>query len=230
MTSNKGILKKIIYRTLFNNYNTFTTSHYAFDLHQYYKITFARIINYNEVEKILLEDFSVEIVEPSYIKEVNFEPNDQYYENQWAHNNTGQAVSYNGSYVGTPDCDTDTNDAWDISMGSEDVVIAILDTGVSSHSEFNGRIVAGYNFISNNNNATDDHGHGTSCAGIAAAEGNNSSGIAGVCWDCLIMPVKVLDSGGYGDAHLPQEAAAYRRSPKKSPGRIPPRRRRRRHG
>ena len=51
----------------------------------------------------------------------------------------------------------------------------------------------------NNYDATDDQGHGTACAGIAAAKGNNSSGIAGVCWDCLIMPVKVLDSGGYGD-------------------------------
>ena len=120
---------------------------------------------------------------------MNIEPNDQYYQDQWAHQNSGQAVSYGGSYVGTPDCDTDTNEAWDISTGNSSSTIAILDTGVSAHSEFTGRLVGGYNFISNNTNASDDQGHGTSCAGIAAAKGNNSGGIAGVCWDCLIMPV-----------------------------------------
>ena len=130
---------------------------------------------------------------------MNIEPNDQYYQDQWAHQNSGQAVSYGGSYVGTPDCDTDTNEAWDISTGNSSSTIAILDTGVSAHSEFTGRLVGGYNFISNNTNASDDQGHGTSCAGIAAAKGNNSGGIAGVCWDCLIMPVKVLDSSGFGD-------------------------------
>ena len=140
-----------------------------------------------EVENNLSKLPLIELIEPNYIKEMFLTPNDQYYPEQWAHENLGQAVSYSGSYVGTIDCDTDTNDAWDISTGNENSIIAILDTGVSNHAEFSGRMVEGYNFISNNNNANDDQGHGTSCAGIAAAEGNNSNGIAGVCWDCNII-------------------------------------------
>ena len=184
---------------LFLNYKNFSTQHHNFSLHQYYKVLFKDKINFDKIVESVLQFSQINEAEPSYKKQINIEPNDQYYSDQWAHTNTGQAVSYSGSYVGTPDCDTDTNDAWDISTGSDQSTIAILDTGVSSHSEFNGRIVAGYNFISNNTNANDDQGHGTSCAGIAAAKGNNSSGIAGVCWDCMIMPVKVLDSSGYGD-------------------------------
>jgi len=184
---------------LFIHYKDFTQNHYQYSLHQYYKVSFKNKIDFESIESTLRTSNDIELIEPSYMKTVNFEPNDQYYEDQWGHNNTGQAVSYGGSYVGTPDCDTDTNDAWDISTGSDDVIIAIVDTGVSNHSEFLGRLTDGYNFISNNTNANDDFGHGTSCAGIAAAKGNNSSGIAGVCWDCLIMPIKVLDSNGYGD-------------------------------
>jgi len=184
---------------LFYDFNNFSDKHYEYSLHQYYKVKFKEAIVFENISKKIEEFPTIDIVEPIYRKKMNIEPNDEYYLDQWAHNNTGQAVSYGGSYVGTPDCDTDTNEAWEISTGSSESTIAILDTGVSSHSEFTGRLIPGYNFISNNTNASDDQGHGTACAGIAAAKGNNSSGIAGVCWDCLIMPVKVLDSGGYGN-------------------------------
>mgnify|MGYP001003859571 CR=1 FL=1 len=184
---------------LFHNFNNFSNQHHEFSLHQYYKVQFKDKINFENISKTIIRFPEIDNVEPIYRKKMNIVPNDQYYLEQWAHNNTGQAVSYSGSYVGTPDCDTDTDEAWEISTGNSESTIAILDTGVSTHSEFVGRLIPGYNFISNNANASDDQGHGTSCAGIAAAKGNNSSGIAGVCWDCLIMPVKVLDSGGYGD-------------------------------
>jgi len=184
---------------LFIDYKNFSNKHYEFSLHQYYEITFNRIIDFDKIYQLIISESDIINVEPIYRKKMNIEPNDQYYQDQWAHQNSGQAVSYGGSYVGTPDCDTDTNEAWDISTGNSSSTIAILDTGVSAHSEFTGRLVGGYNFISNNTNASDDQGHGTSCAGIAAAKGNNSGGIAGVCWDCLIMPVKVLDSSGFGD-------------------------------
>ena len=184
---------------LFIDYKNFSNRHYEFSLHQYYEITFNRSIDFDKIYQLIISESDIINVEPIYRKKMNIEPNDQYYQDQWAHQNSGQAVSYGGSYVGTPDCDTDTNEAWDISTGNSSSTIAILDTGVSAHSEFTGRLVGGYNFISNNTNASDDQGHGTSCAGIAAAKGNNSGGIAGVCWDCLIMPVKVLDSSGFGD-------------------------------
>ena len=165
---------------LFRDYNSFNDAHHAFDLHQYYVVTFEEAFDFNTISKILVLDSSIDLVEPSYRNNVFIEPNDQYYSDQWGHSNSGQAVSYNGSNVGTSDCDTDTNQAWDITTGDDSSIIAILDTGVSSHSEFTFRLVDGYNFISNNTNASDDFGHGTSCAGIAAAKGNNSSGIAGV--------------------------------------------------
>ena len=184
---------------LFIDRKNFSNRHYEFSLHQYYEITFNRSIDFDKIYQLIISESDIINVEPIYRKKMNIEPNDQYYQDQWAHQNSGQAVSYGGSYVGTPDCDTDTNEAWDISTGNSSSTIAILDTGVSAHSEFTGRLIGGYNFISNNTNASDDQGHGTSCAGIAAAKGNNSVGIAGVCWDCLIMPVKVLDSSGYGD-------------------------------
>ena len=185
-------------KPVFSNYRYFDVNHYEFHLHQYYKLEFDKPVDVIELSRRLIELSEVEDVEFNYIKEINTTPNDPYYSSQWAHENNGQAVSDNGNNVGTPDCDTDTNQAWDITTGDQDVIIAILDTGVSEHVEFSGRLLEGYDFINSDNNATDDNGHGTSCAGIAAAKGNNSEGIAGVCWDCMILPVKVLSFDGYG--------------------------------
>jgi len=185
-------------KPVFSNYRYFDVNHYEFHLHQYYKLEFDKPVDVIELSRRLIELSEVENVEFNYIKEINTTPNDPYYSSQWAHENNGQAVSDNGNNVGTPDCDTDTNQAWDITTGDQDVIIAILDTGVSEHVEFSGRLLEGYDFINSDNNATDDNGHGTSCAGIAAAKGNNSEGIAGVCWDCMILPVKVLSFDGYG--------------------------------
>ncbi|HEU5089033.1 MAG TPA: S8 family peptidase, partial [Roseiflexaceae bacterium] len=90
-------------------------------------------------------------------------------------------------------------EAWDITTGGE-VTIAILDTGVSaSHPDLQGRVLAGYDFANNDTDASDDEGHGTYTAGVAAAQGDNGIGIAGVCWNCRVLPVKVLTSRGRGD-------------------------------
>ncbi len=94
-------------------------------------------------------------------------------------------------------------EAWDITTGS-DLTIAILDTGVSrSHPDLGGKLLPGYNFAYNNGDTSDDQGHGTYTAGVAAASSNNGQGIAGVCWGCKILPVKVLNSDGQGsDAEI----------------------------
>ena len=84
--------------------------------------------------------------------------------------------------------------AWDYADGQSAIVIATLDTGLNGqHPEFAGRIVPGYDFANDDNDPTDDHGHGTHAAGIIAASADNGQGTAGVCPQCTIMPIKVLD-------------------------------------
>ena len=91
--------------------------------------------------------------------------------------------------------------AWDITTGSPGVVIADLDSGVNAgHPDLVGSVLPGMNFTVSPNTTTvaDDYGHGTETAGVLAARGNNGIGVAGACWSCKILPVKVLSSSGFG--------------------------------
>lgn len=141
----------------------------------------------------------VAYAEPNGVVRAAFTPNDTYYLDQWAHNNTGQAIDFGGNPVGTEDCDTDTDLAWDLGTGNSTFTLAILDSGCDlAHVEYSSRIVAGYDFINDDAIPEDDNGHGTACAGIALAAGNNGIGVAGVAWNVQLMPVKVLDQDAIG--------------------------------
>ena len=89
--------------------------------------------------------------------------------------------------------------AWSLTTGSARVVVAVADTGVDSNQpDLRGKVVAGYDFVHGDSAATDDNGHGTAVAGVVAASGNNGIGVAGYCWQCRVMPVKVLGADGPG--------------------------------
>lgn len=126
-------------------------------------------------------DPRVERAELDYVVEAFETPNDTYFSNQW-----------HLAQIEAPA-------AWDITHGSSDVIVAIVDTGVDfGHADLRNKLVPGFDFVNYDNDARDDHGHGTHVAGIAAAITGNGSGVAGVCWACTIMPVKALSKSGSG--------------------------------
>ena len=88
--------------------------------------------------------------------------------------------------------------AWEKTTGSG-VTVAVLDTGVDAdHPDLRGAVLPGFDFTGSPRGAADVEGHGTSVAGIIAARSNNHQGIAGVCWACSILPLKVLGDDGAG--------------------------------
>ncbi len=79
------------------------------------------------------------------------------------------------------------------------VIVADIDTGADfTHEDLRDNLIPGFNFINNTPDATDDQGHGTHTAGTIAAVGNNTIGVAGVCWRVRVMPLKFLDASGSG--------------------------------
>ncbi|TMM04777.1 MAG: peptidase S8 [Actinobacteria bacterium] len=94
---------------------------------------------------------------------------------------------------------THAEQAWDLSTGSSQVVVGILDTGIDpAQPDLRGKLVAGYDYVNNDQDPSDDNGHGTAVAGIVAADSDNGIGVAGYCWACRLMPVKVLGADGTG--------------------------------
>jgi serine protease len=116
--------------------------------------------------------------------------------------------------------------AWDVTTGSAATVVAVLDTGIRPHADLAGRILPGYDMISSTQVGNDGDGrdadasdpgdwvlaseadgdctaensswHGTSVAGVIAANTNNSQWMAGINWSAMILPVRVLGKcGGY---------------------------------
>jgi subtilisin family serine protease len=178
----------------------------------------------------------VEYAELNYIVSISAEPNDPLFPVQWPLRNIAQMYPASGKFNQPPgkfDVDIDAPQAWDIATGTSGIIVAVIDTGIDythrdlddnmwvNEAELNGAPgvdddengvaddVYGYDFINGDPNPRDDHGHGTHCAGIIAAEGNNGLDIAGVCWDARIMAVKFLGSDGHGDLADAVEAVYY---------------------
>src|SRR3989344_5523410 len=90
-------------------------------------------------------------------------------------------------------------ESWDITQGSSNVIVAVIDSGIDyNHQDLAGKVLSGWDFINNDNNAMDDFNHGTVVAGIIAAVTNNGVGVSGIDRRARLMPVKVLASDGNG--------------------------------
>lgn len=93
--------------------------------------------------------------------------------------------------------------AWDITKGDPSVVIGIVDTGsLTTVPDLQGQLVPGWDFITNSAAMQDTGGHGTLSATIAVGKGNDGQGVAGYCWRCKVMPVRVASSGSGFDSGL----------------------------
>src|SRR3989338_4130451 len=163
-----------------------------------------------------LQNPDVEYVQPNYILRIKTTtPNDTGYANLWGLHNTGQTVNNTSGIV---DADIDAPEAWDITTGSDNVVIAVIDSGVAyDHPDLKDNIwtnpgetsctdgidndgngyvddCKGWDFVGNDNAPYDFNGHGTHISGTIAAKGNNGLGVVGVNWNVRIMPIRTFDA------------------------------------
>ena len=130
----------------------------------------------------------VEAIDYNYVRRGTMVPSDPRYGEQW----------------GFPKINAPH--AWHTTQGSAGIRVAILDTGINmTHEDLTGKVVAQWNFVGNNADATDDRGHGTHVAGTVAAHTNNKDasgkyvGVAGTCPNCSLINAKVLNANNLGD-------------------------------
>ena len=145
----------------------------------------------------------LEFAEPNMIDKAMYPPNDYYFANgyQWWLHNYGQIPP-----AGTPGADINATAGWDITVGSSEVLIAILDSGIPMWGVFlyhpdlsdTNRYVLGEDIVGDGEWVRDRYGHGTHVLGIIAALTNNGAGVAGVDWNCRILIDQVFDSSGIG--------------------------------
>jgi subtilisin family serine protease len=178
----------------------------------------SRSMNTRALLNMLSRVGRVKFAEPNYIYQTTVIPNDTNFGSLWGLRNTGQTIS---GQVGIADADIDADEAWDVSTGSANIVVGVIDTGVdynhpdlaaniwSAPSSFTvtvgGQTITcpagshGFNAVSNTCTPLDDNNHGTHCSGTIGGRGNNGAGVAGVNWNTRIMGLKFLSASGSGN-------------------------------
>ncbi|MDX8390617.1 MAG: S8 family serine peptidase [Mariprofundaceae bacterium] len=170
----------------------------------------------------LFSESWVQYVQPNYIYQAQAIPNDPKFQDYWALKNSGQTVA--GTYAvtnGTVGADMSLSKAWDSVTDCSPIIVAVVDTGVDySHPDLSGNIwnnlgevvdgvdsdangfiddIRGWDFVDDDNDPMDFAVHGTHVSGTIGATGNNAVGGTGVCWQSVILPVRVLNIEGGGD-------------------------------
>ncbi len=160
--------------------------------------------------KALRQRPDIKYADPNYLIQPLLLPNDQRYSLQWHY-----------PLINLPQ-------AWDITTGSSDVIVAVIDTGVIlTHPDLQGRLIQGYDFIQSPSASGDGDGidnnpndpgdvnnigssafHGTHVAGTIGAATNNMTGVSGVTWSTSIMPLRVLGAQG-GTSYDVSQAVRY---------------------
>jgi len=142
-------------------------------------------------------------------------PTDNFFNWQYYLYNEGQEIGFPGPQ-GKDRADIKALEAWEETKGDEQVVIAVIDTGIdfdhpdlANTDEVEKISSDGYDFVNDDNDPSDDEGHGTFVSGLIAAKSNNGEGIAGVSWNCKILPLKAIASDGLGSDSLLVEAIIY---------------------
>jgi serine protease len=160
------------------------------ELGQLYAVTFSSDQPPEEVANMIEQDPAVEYAEPNYLAGITgrtvyapvaLAPNDPYFPYQW-HLEAIQAPA-----------------AWDSATG-QGVIVALVDTGVDFGAPdlANTSHLPGHDFVNDDEDPTDDQGHGTHVAGTIAQSTNNGVGVAGVAFNATLLPVKALGSNGQG--------------------------------
>src|SRR5919197_143543 len=183
------------------------------------EVEYAEVNEVIHVEPLESSSISTRFVSPEF----EGGPNDPLLTEQWGLINTGQRD-------GKAEADISALAAWSKTHGSQKVVVAVLDSGVDyTHPDLVNNMwhrpddldmyfdpqlgvmddYDGFSAVGEERDPMDENGHGTHCAGIIGAEGDNNEGIAGVNWKVEIMPLKFMGKGGFGTTKDAIEAINY---------------------
>ena len=192
---------------------------------QLYRVRIAQGTTLEQALDTYRRDPDVEYAEPNYVLSIDATPNDPRFSELWGLHNAGQLG-------GSSDVDIDAPESWDLTQGDEDIVVAVIDTGIDyNHPDLaanmyrneadcdsdtvdddnNGYIndCYGIDTIYGDTNPFDDHGHGTHVAGTIGAVGNNGIGVTGVAWNVKMLGCKFLGGDGYGTTDGAIECLEY---------------------